>query len=87
MKYSEILKELDAVNLKNKFTAVYELKEEKTHLKDVKKTNKLNSTATMIICLMEFLQNDSKEWVFWQKVLFYFLTPKFAKKKSQLPNE
>ena len=80
MKYSEILKELDAVNLKNKFTAVYELNEEKRHLKDVKKTNKLNSTATMISCLMGFLENESEEWIYWQKVLFYFITPKFARK-------
>lgn len=87
MTYEEILKELDEVNLKDKFTSIYETNTSENLLKMVKETDRLGGTGTLIRFLMDFLENESEEWLYWQKVLFYFITPKFARKKTQLPNE
>ena len=82
MRYSEILNELDEVNLKDKFTSIYETNTSETILKMVKETNKLGGTGTLIRFLMDFLENESEEWLYWQKVLFYFITPKFSRRRN-----
>jgi len=79
MTYEEILKELEEVNLKEKFTSIYENICSDELLKMIKETNSLNSTATMIRCLLKHFKNESEDWLYWQKVLFYFMTPIFQR--------
>jgi len=84
MTYKEVLKELDEVNLKEKFTSEYEGFISDVLLHKVKETNKIASVGSLIRSLMIFYVNESKEWLFWQKALVYFMTPKFARNKKQL---
>lgn len=87
MTYQEILKELKEVDLKEKFTSSYEGFVSNEFLEKLRNTDKIHSTGSLIRSLMIFYVNESKEWIYWQKVLFYFMTPKFARKQNQLPNE
>ena len=84
MRYEEILKELEEVNLKEKFTSVYEGFVSDSFLERLRNTDKIHSTGSLIRSLLIFFENESEEWLYWQKVLFYFLTPKFARKENQL---
>lgn len=85
MNYNEILKELDAVNLKNKFTADFEQIISKNFLKRIKKTNKIHSTGSLLRELISNLENNSKKWDYWVLVLNYFMTPVFARDLNKLP--
>ncbi len=87
MTYKDILKELKEVGLKEKFTSSYEGFVSKEFLDKLRNTDKIHSTGSLIRSLMMFYINESKEWIYWQKILFYFMTPKFARKENQLPNE
>jgi len=82
MSYEEILKELDKVNLKDKFILKFEACINTDLLEMIRQTDKINSTGSLIRSLMIFLENESEEWVHWQKVLIYFMTPDFAKIKN-----
>ena len=87
MTYQDILKELEEVDLKEKFTSSYEEFVSNEFLEKLNTTDKIHSTGSLIRSLMIFYVNESKDWIYWQKVLFYFMTPVFARKENQLPNE
>ena len=84
MSYEEILKELEEVNLKDKFTSVYEGFVSDSFLERLRNTDKIHSTESPIRSLLIFFENESEEWLYWQKVLFYFMTPVFERKENQL---
>jgi hypothetical protein len=85
MNYDEILKELQEVNLKDKFISEFEDYVNPELLDMIKKNNKIKSTASLIRTLLKKWENESEEWLYWQKVLFYFMTPRFARDKNNLP--
>jgi len=82
MTYNEILKELNDVDLKERFTSEFEKHIGVSLLKAVKKTDKLKSVGSMVKYLMTKYEQESEEWLFWQKVMFYFMTPSFARIKN-----
>lgn len=82
MTYEEVLTELQEVDLKEKFASLYEGYTSESLLKMMKGTDRLHSTAGMIRGLMKYMTNESEEWLYWQKVLFYFMTPIFARKRD-----
>ena len=84
MRYEEILKELEEVNLKEKFTSVYEGFVSDSFLERLRNTDKIHSTGSLIRSLLIFFENESEDWIYWQKILVYFMTPKFARKENQL---
>jgi hypothetical protein len=84
MSYEEILKELEEVNLKDKFTSVYEGFVSDSFLERLRNTDKIHSTGSLIRSLLIFFENESEDWIYWQKILVYFMTPKFARKENQL---
>lgn len=79
MTYEEILKELEEVNLKDKFTSVFEDRISSELLKMIQKTDKIHSTGAMVRSLMKHFENESDEWLYWQKVFLYFITPVFKR--------
>lgn len=81
MTYEEILKELEEVDLKEKFASSYEGFINKDLLERLKSTDKIYSTGSMIRSLMIFYINESEDWIYWQKILIYFMTPKFTRKE------
>lgn len=85
MTYNEILNELQEVNLKDKFVSEYENFESPTLLIMLKETDKISSTANLIRSLMKKWEIETENWIYWQKVMFYFMTPVFARKENQLP--
>ena len=85
MTYKEILKELEEVNLKEKFISEFESFISPELLSMLQMADKLNSTGSLIRILIKKWKNESSEWLYWQKVLFYFMTPKFARNENQLP--
>lgn len=80
MRYQGILKELEEVNLKEKFTCSYERFVSDEFLEKLRSTDKIHSAGSLIRSLMIFYVNESKEWIYWQKILFYFMTPLFQRK-------
>ena len=86
MSYEEILKELEEVNLKEKFTSDFEKLASNGYLKLVKKSNKINSTGSLLRSLISFYEYKSEKWNYWQQVLIYFMNPIFARKLETLPN-
>lgn len=84
MTYKEVLKELDEVNLKEKFTSEYEGFISDVLLVKVKETDKIHSAGSLIRSLLIFYINESEEWIYWQKVLVYFMTPKLARKEFSI---
>lgn len=85
MTYNEILIELQEVNLKDRFVSEYENFESSSFLKRLKETDKISSTANLIRSLMKKWEIETENWIYWQKVMFYFMTPVFARKENQLP--
>jgi hypothetical protein len=85
MRYNEILSELQEVNLKEKFISKFEDYVNLELLDMIKKTDKIKSTASLIRTLLKKWENESEEWLYWQKALFYFMTPRFARDKNNLP--
>lgn len=84
MTYEEILKELEEVNLKEKFTSEFESFIDAKLLSMIKETDKIHSVGSLIRLLMNKWENESKQWLYWQKVLVYFMTPEFARKEVEL---
>lgn len=84
MEYQEILKKLEAVNLKEKFTADFEDKCSENLLNKIKKTDKIHSVGSMIRLLISFYEFKSDEWEFWKNVLHYFMAPDFVKDKNKI---
>lgn len=87
MRYEEILKEIESVNLKEKFIADFESNCTETFLGKIKKTDKINSTASLLRILIKFYEYRSEDWEFWKNVLNYFMMPDFVKDKIKLANE
>lgn len=85
MKYQEILKELEEVGLKEKFASSYEEFVSDEFLVKLRNTDKIHSTGSIIRSLMIFYVNESEEWIYWQKVLVYFMAPEFTRKEIKLP--
>lgn len=85
MTYEEILKELEEVNLKEKFTYDFEKNVSKGLLKKLKETDKINSTGSLIRHLIHCFEFKSENWEYWRDVLHYFMTPDFVKDKNKLP--
>ncbi len=85
MTYNEILNELQEVNLKDKFVEEYEEYAGEKLLILLKESDKIKSTAGMVRSLIKKYENESTAWLYWQKVMFYFMTPVFARKEEQLP--
>ena len=86
MTYKEILKELSEVNLENEFAYEFEKSITDSLLFKIKNTNKIYSTASLIRALLTKYNVDSEKWIYWQKVLLYFMAPYFVKDKNNLPN-
>jgi len=84
MNYEEILKELEAVGLKNKFTDEFESKCNKSLLDKIKSSDKIYSTGSLLRFLIRFYEYKSEKWEFWKNVLHYFMTPDFVKDKKQI---
>lgn len=86
MRYEEILKEFEAVDLKQKFTADFENKCSINLLNKIKKTDKIHSVGSILRLLISFYEYKSEKWEFWKNVLHYFIMPDFVKDKNKLPN-
>ena len=86
MTYNEILNELQEVNLKDKFISEYENYANPKLLVMLKETDQIHSTGRLIRMLLKKWENESEKWLYWQKVLIYFMTPTFARDKNNLPN-
>jgi len=84
MTYKQILKELNEIGLKKEFTSEFENYISPELLKMFKDTDKINSTANLIRLLLKKYEIESKKWLEWQKVLIFFMTPKFARNINQL---
>ncbi len=82
MTYDEIVSELEEIGLKSEFVKEFEQSVSKKLLSMFKETDKINSVGNLIRSLMKQYENESERWLFWQKVLFYFITPKFARVKN-----
>lgn len=85
MTYEEILKELDEVNLKEKFTSEFESFISEKLLSMFKESNKIHSTGSLLRSLIHYYEYKSEKWQYWVDVLHYFMTPEFARKENQLP--
>jgi len=85
MTYLEILKELEEVNLKEKFTSEFENYINESLFVMIKETDKIKSTASLIRMLLKKWENESEDWLFWKKAMFYFMTPIFVRDKNNLP--
>ena len=79
MNYNQIISELADVDLKDKFVLEFESFASPELLVKMSTTDKIKSTASVIRFLMGKWDNESEQWLYWQKVLFYFITPKFAR--------
>lgn len=86
MTYKQVLSELDAVGLKNKFTESFENLISNELLFKFKNTNKMHSVGSLIRVFLGKLEIESKEWIYWQKVLIYFMQPLFVRDIKELPN-
>lgn len=85
MTYEAILNELNEVHLKNQFQSLFEKLIQPELLGKVKTEKRLFSTAAALRYLLSMIEDEtSEEYVFWLKVLHYFMTPKFARTQKQL---
>ena len=82
MSYSEILNELNSIGLKDRFVSEYESVISEKLLSLVKNSNEIHSAGSMIRGLLSNYKHESETWVFWQKVLIYFMAPDFARVKN-----
>lgn len=84
LRYEEILKQLEAVDLKEKFTADFENKCSENLLSKIKTSDKIHSVGSILRLLISFYEYKSERWEFWKNVLHYFIMPDFVKDKSKL---
>lgn len=85
MKYIECLKELELINLKSNFINDFEKTISKRLLKLFKKTNKINSTASLIKVLINELEYESELYFFWVETFQSIINPdsdKFIDRKQ-----
>ena len=82
MTYNQVLSDLKKVGLKAKFISEFEKHESQLLIKMFKETDKIHSTGALVRILMKHYENESEIWLYWQKVLFYFMTPQFARIKN-----
>lgn len=80
--YDEVLIELDLVGLKSKFIIEFEIYQSEEFFKLLKATNKISGPGSLIRLLMKTFEVESINWLFWQKVLVYFMTPDFCRVKN-----
>lgn len=80
--YDEVLIELDSVGVKSKFIIEFEICQSEEFLKMLKETNKISSPGSLIRSLIKKFEAESINWLFWQKVLIYFMTPDFCRVKN-----
>lgn len=85
MTYEEIISELKSVNLDQEFTDEFESYISLELLDLLKNTDKINSVGSLIRLLLKKWSPETEKWIYWHKILFYFMNPDFAKTKEMLP--
>lgn len=85
MTYNQIISELNEIELGSDFDKEMRLLCRDTLLEKLQVSDRIHSTGSLIRHLISYYEYDSEKWLYWQKVLFYFMTPDFMKDKNTLP--
>lgn len=84
MKYDDILNELKKHDLNGEFIKDIEKYLPKSLIDKIKKSENINSTASLIRILISHTVFKSDDYIFWVDILQYYIKPEFMRDEFNL---